>query len=168
MIDPGVEAYTAESFSDRRYGIWCIRRSGHNTPVINGQKQQFGRRHAARDVRAWAEGGQECFSAELAGCYAETAALTSALRMVRGDARILTIVNAVSAAGELTVTTTWYTTVDPRTAPFRLDFAGAEVAISEHPLTDPGLQASWQTQTLWRVTATARGRDRVEARLIIT
>ncbi len=39
IIDVGVETYTAQTFSPRRYELWCIRSSGHNVPLIDGIEQ---------------------------------------------------------------------------------------------------------------------------------
>lgn len=166
VIDPGVEAYSMKTFSAERYQIWCIRGAGHNAPVINGHEQQFGRAHAGRAVRAWTEGEVECFTVDLAACYAAEADVRSAVRTLRFDTvtQHIDIEDVVDAgSGTTQVVTNWFTVVDPRRAHFTLDFAASKVEVSDFPLEDAGLQASWQTKQLWRVTATVQGSGPVTA-----
>ncbi|TVQ28880.1 MAG: hypothetical protein EA382_01005 [Spirochaetaceae bacterium] len=40
IIDPGVERYTAKTFSDDRYTIWTMRSAYHNLPIINATEQR--------------------------------------------------------------------------------------------------------------------------------
>ena len=49
LIDIGVETYTAQTFSARRYEIWTMQSAWHNLPTINGQMQAAGRRYEARE-----------------------------------------------------------------------------------------------------------------------
>jgi hypothetical protein len=50
IIDPGVEAYTAKTFSPERYTIWTMQSAFHNLPMIGGVTQHEGRTFAASDV----------------------------------------------------------------------------------------------------------------------
>ncbi len=166
VIDPGVEAYSMKTFSSERYQIWCIRGAGHNAPVINGHEQQPGRAHAGRAARAWTEGAVECFTVDLAACYAAEAEVRSAVRTLRFDTvtQCIDIDDVVDAgSGAIKVVTTWFTVVDLRQAHFTLDFAAAAVAISDFALDDVGLQVSWQAKQLWCVTATVQGSGPVTA-----
>jgi hypothetical protein len=56
LIDIGVETYTAQTFSARRYEIWTMQSAWHNCPTINGQMQAAGRQYEARNFAAL-EGG---------------------------------------------------------------------------------------------------------------
>lgn len=165
IIDPGVEAYTMKTFSGERYQIWCIRGSGHNPPVINGHEQCAGRQYAARAVQCVGER----FSADLAACYPAAAQVSSAERSVEFDraAQRITVRDVVAAPGPLEVTTNWFLTCDPQLLPVVLDHGEAEVTVSAVALEDAGLRASWGTDTLWRVTATVRGHERVSTSLTI-
>ncbi|MEF2248273.1 heparinase II/III domain-containing protein [Paenibacillus sp. IITD108] len=69
LIDPGVEIYTAQTFSDQRYEIWCMQSSYHNLPAINGFQQQAGREYAARSCDYEVKQDQASFTVELAGAY---------------------------------------------------------------------------------------------------
>ena len=48
IIDVGVEAYTAKTFSNARYEIWTMQSQYHNLPTINGICQQAGEEYCAR------------------------------------------------------------------------------------------------------------------------
>jgi len=50
LIDPGVGAYTAKTFSKQRYEIWTMQSDYHNLPRINGKSQYEGKQYAARLV----------------------------------------------------------------------------------------------------------------------
>ena len=157
------------TFSSERYDIWCIRGSGHNAPVVNGHEQRASA-DRARDVRATASGDREAFSADLAPCYPPETGLRRALRTVDFERRAqrITIDDLIEGDGPLSVVTIWYATEEPRAGRFKLDFPGAEVALAEFPLEDPGLRKAWRTDRLWRITATVRGVGSVAAKLIIT
>ncbi|MFS2018202.1 heparinase II/III family protein, partial [Massilia sp. CT11-108] len=45
FVDPGVEAYTAKTFSKDRYTIWTMQSGWHNLPLVGGRMQ------AGRDAR---------------------------------------------------------------------------------------------------------------------
>lgn len=47
IIDIGVGAYTARSFSDERYELFNYRSGYHNVPLINGCEQPSGKKYAA-------------------------------------------------------------------------------------------------------------------------
>lgn len=50
LIDPGVGAYTSQTFSKQRYEIWTMQSDYHNLPRINGQSQRNGKQYAAEIV----------------------------------------------------------------------------------------------------------------------
>jgi hypothetical protein len=50
LVDPGRPTYTAQTFGPRRYEIWTMRSTWHNTPSIRGSEQAAGRAFEARDV----------------------------------------------------------------------------------------------------------------------
>ncbi|GIF39236.1 heparinase II/III domain-containing protein [Actinoplanes xinjiangensis] len=67
LIDPGRPTYTAQTFGPRRYEIWTMRSTWHNTPSIRGVEQAAGRSFAARDVVADVDAGS--LTLDLAGAY---------------------------------------------------------------------------------------------------
>lgn len=50
IIDVGVEAYTAKTFSKDRYQIWTMQSAYHNLPTINKKQQQPGKNYKATKV----------------------------------------------------------------------------------------------------------------------
>ncbi len=52
LIDIGVEAYSARTFSPHRYEIWTMQSAWHNCPTINGAMQAPGRQYEARNFQA--------------------------------------------------------------------------------------------------------------------
>ncbi|WP_433795923.1 heparinase II/III domain-containing protein [Actinoplanes sp. CA-252034] len=68
LIDPGRPTYTAQTFGPRRYEIWTMRSTWHNTPSIRGAEQSAGRSFAARDVVADI-GESTSLTLDLAGAY---------------------------------------------------------------------------------------------------
>jgi hypothetical protein len=85
LIDAGVETYTAKTFSPRRYEIWTMRSSYHNTPTINGVEQAAGRQYAARDVKYQSGDGAAELSMEISAAYPEKAGVLSWRRTWRFD-----------------------------------------------------------------------------------
>ncbi|MFA6107509.1 MAG: heparinase II/III family protein [Candidatus Latescibacterota bacterium] len=83
VVDAGVEAYTAKTFSSRRYEIWTMQSAYHALPTINGAMQAPGREFAARDVAWNANDRAVSLSLNLAGAYPAEARLRSWKRTVR-------------------------------------------------------------------------------------
>lgn len=83
VIDIGVEAYTAATFSNRRYTIWCIRGSAHNVPMVNGEEQAPGEEHRATDVSFEATPDNSELRMHLEEAYPESAGLMSLTRSLR-------------------------------------------------------------------------------------
>ena len=75
LIDIGVEAYTAKTFSPQRYEIWTMQSQWHNLPTINGTMQHNGREFTARDLSHRANDASATFSLDIAGAYPESAAV---------------------------------------------------------------------------------------------
>ena len=75
LIDVGVEAYTAKTFSLQRYEIWTMQSQWHSLPTINGAMQQNGRAFTTKDVRYAADDQAATLSLDLAGAYPPAASL---------------------------------------------------------------------------------------------
>jgi hypothetical protein len=102
LIDVGVEAYTAKTFSNRRYEIWTMQSAYHNLPTINGVMQKEGRDFRATDV-AYKSGTKiVSFSLDIAKAYPEEAQVQSwkrALTLERGKQVILRDSYVLKSAG---------------------------------------------------------------------
>ncbi len=74
LIDLGVETYTRETFSEKRYGIWTMQSQYHNLPSFEGADglvmQQPGAAYAAANVEHSIDENKACVRMELAGAYA--------------------------------------------------------------------------------------------------
>jgi hypothetical protein len=73
IVDVGVETYTAQTFSARRYEIWTMQSAWHNCPTIDGVMQSAGRQFAASDVAYSADDSRVEFRLNLAKAYPNTA-----------------------------------------------------------------------------------------------
>ncbi len=87
LIDAGVEAYTAKTFSPERYDIWTMQSAYHNLPTINGFMQSSGKQYAARNVRFRAVRDSVIFSLDIAGAYPAAAKIRTWNRTLTLDRR---------------------------------------------------------------------------------
>ncbi len=69
LIDVGVETYTAQTFSDRRYEIWTMQSRFHNIPAVNGVMQKEGREYRATNVSYEADDSKAEFELDLHTAY---------------------------------------------------------------------------------------------------
>jgi hypothetical protein len=103
LVDPGVGTYTAQTFSEQRYDIWCMQSSYHNLPAINGFQQQAGQDYAAHSCDYKVTPERASFTVELAGAYPSEAGLESWRRSVelhRIETAKVTITEEVSLLQE--------------------------------------------------------------------
>ena len=77
IVDAGVGAYTARTFSAERYTIWSMQSQYHNLPTINGMIQEAGTKYAARDVTYTSDESIVRFSMNISHCYPNMAAVDS-------------------------------------------------------------------------------------------
>ncbi len=75
IIDAGVGAYTAKTFSAERYTIWSMQSQFHNLPTINGFMQEAGRNFAADNPAYFSDDKMVRFSIGLSSCYPKDAAI---------------------------------------------------------------------------------------------
>lgn len=69
LADIGVETYTQNTFSPRRYEIWTMQSGYHNLPTICGFDEHDGAEYRAQDVTADLTGTNPSISMELATAY---------------------------------------------------------------------------------------------------
>ena len=50
LVDPGIEAYIADTFNTNRYKLWTMQSKYHNLPTFNGVIQKETRKYRAKDV----------------------------------------------------------------------------------------------------------------------
>jgi hypothetical protein len=171
IIDLGPEAYTAKTFSPRRYEIWTMRSAYHNCPLIHGSEQNAGREFAARAVeyRLTPTGPQ--LNMDIAAAYPRHSGVERWLRAWLFDREKNTIrVDdewTLSAEGKLELTL--MTAAEPRALDgavilkdrVRVEHDRAWTAIIEAiDIADSRLQHAWGRR-VWRVRLT---RDNAPAR----
>lgn len=82
LMDAGVEAYTAKTFSSRRYEIWTMQSAYHNLPTINGVQQAPGGQYAARNASYQSDDDMAEISLDIAGAYPEKANVSEWMRII--------------------------------------------------------------------------------------
>lgn len=83
LIDPGVETYTAKTFSASRSEIWTMQSSYHNLPEINRFMQKEGKPYHASDVKYEASDKTVKLSLDLAGAYPVEAGIEKWIRTIK-------------------------------------------------------------------------------------
>ena len=74
VVDAGVETYTRQTFSHRRYEIWTMRSSYHTLlPTIDGVEQAPGSQFRARDVACAVDEATAAFALDMAPAYPDAA-----------------------------------------------------------------------------------------------
>lgn len=161
LIDIGVETYTAQTFSARRYEIWTMQSAWHNCPTINGQMQGAGRAFEARNVESRITAERAELKLDIEKAYpAEARCRRWTRRFVFDRARNTIEVSddfELETAG-LPVEFSLITPVAPQLAPGRVTVPGLvvvahEAALSpaseEHACTDARLRPIWG-ERVWR------------------
>jgi len=93
FIDPGVESYTAKTFSSERYTLWTMQSAYHNLPTINGYMQEHGRQYAAQVLNYEQDDKHALIKMDLSKAYPKEAHVLSwnrTLELVRKDKLIIT------------------------------------------------------------------------------
>ena len=85
LIDPGVETYTRQTFSPRRYELWPMQSSWHNLPDFDGVMQRATPDCRAEDVEVSLGGDVSRVAADLTQAWPPEAGLRSYLREVTLD-----------------------------------------------------------------------------------
>jgi hypothetical protein len=88
VVDAGVDSYTRDTFSDRRYTLWTMQSGWHNVPVVNGVEQRHGREFASRRTVHAADDTTATLDVDLADAYpAEAGIVRWARRLVLDRSR---------------------------------------------------------------------------------
>ncbi|TZF82261.1 heparinase [Pedobacter sp. BS3] len=82
LIDFGPQAYTAQTFSSKRYELWNNQSAYHNLPTINGVMQQAGASFKAENVSYSADSRKAQLALNIAPAYPEGAKVTSWIRTI--------------------------------------------------------------------------------------
>jgi hypothetical protein len=168
FVDPGVEAYTAKTFSRDRYSIWTMQSGFHNLPLVGGSMQR-GRDARDRASRVRVDDGQRAtgMTLDLATAYGPDAGIKVWERRVALDrgAGGVTLREMFELSRPAPVTLVFMTprrpdTTQPgivalpvaggRTVHLRFDARTLGASVEPLALADAGLQHEWG-ETLYRV-----------------
>lgn len=83
VADAGTMTYTRDTFSEKRYSIWCIKGSGHNAPLVNGIEQEAGASFKATGFKLTKSPETPSVTMNLEEAYPEKAELKSLTREIR-------------------------------------------------------------------------------------
>lgn len=82
LVDAGMQTYTAQTFSSRRYELWQNQSAYHNLPSVNGIMQQEGSQYTARGVRYDADERKASLELNIAPAYPAKAKVNSWIRTI--------------------------------------------------------------------------------------
>jgi hypothetical protein len=172
IIDPGVETYTAKTFSPQRYEIWTMQSAYHNLPLIGGVMQHEGRSYAASDVSYAANDDAARITMNLATAYPPEAGAKRWMREVSLDRRanLVRVKEQFTLAKPVAVALSFMTPRVPTDANgivtlhsaksgmkdvgLRYDTKALAFRVDKIELTDPSMQHSWGA-ALYRVQLTS-------------
>jgi hypothetical protein len=175
FIDPGVEAYTAKTFSAERYSIWTMQSGYHNLPIVAGRMQQGGQAgYRASRVKVDDSEAATSMTMDLATAYGPDAGIgnwerTVALQRVAG-AGAVSVREAFRLARPALVTLVFMTPRLPEPAGagrlalgspqgggkavhMRYDALSMGADIERIALTDAGLRREWG-EAIYRIRLT--------------
>lgn len=172
FIDPGVEAYSASSFTSNRK--WCYSSEYHNTPTLNGHAQQsgyqgdFNIQYGSTNVNADFENYR--FSLELKKAYIEDSGIVSAVRTMQMTDGKISIEDNFEFEKEGEYIFNLMSIVKPEVKENTLEFEGKgektswnftkgyNVSFEELVLEDEGLIRMWQTEKIYRTRISTKAK----------
>jgi hypothetical protein len=184
VIDPGVETYTAKTFSPQRYEIWTMQSAYHNLPLIGGVMQHEGRSYAASEVTYSTSDDAALIAMNLSTAYPVEAGVKRWIRQVELDRRanLIRVKEDFTLAKPVPVALAFMTPRVPGDAngrvtlrslkqgvkdvSIRYDAKALQFKMDKIELTDSSMQHSWG-EALYRVqlistSAVAQGRWEIE------
>ncbi|HXC95281.1 MAG TPA: heparinase II/III family protein [Edaphobacter sp.] len=161
IIDPGVEAYTAETFSPERYTIWTMQSAFHNLPTIGDVMQHEGAPYAASEVK-YATGDRAArITMNLATAYPQEAGAKQWIREVTLDRKAgqVRVTEEFTLVKSQTVTLSFMTSRVPsnengavvfhsgktgvKDVQMKYDAAALHFTSEKIEMTDEGMRRSW-------------------------
>jgi len=112
LVDFGVLPYIKDTFSPRRYTIWCMQSGFHTLPVINGIEQKAGMAYCSTDeIYDEATGG---VSMEIGNAYPKEAGIVSYRRSAVLEGGTVTVCDSFTLENESTVDIRFMTHREPK------------------------------------------------------
>ncbi len=164
FVDPGVEAYTAKTFSKDRYTIWTMQSGWHNLPLVGG-RMQAGR--DARDRASRLRADDAGMTMDLATAYGPEAGIKTWERRIAldRDAGTVNLRETFALSTPVPVALVFVTPRKPdagragvvslpvaggRTVHLKFDPRALRADVERLALDDPGLKREWG-EALYRV-----------------
>ncbi|CAN5701237.1 heparinase II/III-family protein [soil metagenome] len=172
IIDPGVEAYTAKTFSDERYTIWTMQSAFHNLPTIGGVMQREGRTYAASDVTYSTSDDAARIAMNIATAYppaaevkhwtreiildrkADAVCLSEDFTLTKPASVALSFMTPRTPANMANVVTLHAAKPGVKNVSIRYDAKALRYSVDKIELEDPGMRRSWGP-ALYRVLLTS-------------
>ena len=165
FIDAGSGTYTKRTFSSDRYTIWSMRSEYHNCATLNGVNQENGIVAHSTDTRYDPDGSM---SLDLTAAYPIAAGLDSYRRAVSLADSTVTVTDDITFREQGDVTFNYLVRTKPeilsrnsfaiedRTVTYDTDLYYAVEPIDCTAPEVETIPASWDTDTLYRITLTSR------------
>lgn len=165
IIDTGCGAYTAKTFSARRYELWYMQSQYHNVPDIGGVGEHEGAEfHSDDEAYDQATGGVKM---QLKNAYLPAAGILSYTRETLLDGKVVRIRDTFSLDGEKEVDLHFLSCVRPVIKGNAITLAQGRVMkfdprltaqVEEVEATD-GLADTWHSPVLWNIHLRATVKD---------
>ncbi len=121
LVDPGVETYSRQTFSQDRHHMWTMRSAYHNVPIIGGCEQRPGGSYCAIDSACSFTDSLAEWSTELANAYPPEAGIRSwrrTWRLLRSRSAYVEVEDTFELKEETTdITIPWMTPCSIRLSP---------------------------------------------------
>ena len=162
IMDAGVERYTRDTFSEKRYTLWAMRASYHNIPEINGWEEQPGGKYRASVVCRDDMTGETAL--ELKDAYPPQAGVVSYVRSGVLRDGVVTVKDTLKLAAPSPAVFHYLTTDKPECEGNKIRFAGGvtmefdpslRFSLTEVDLQKGKIAREWRRESLWRINLEA-------------
>lgn len=165
FLDSGSGEYTAKTFSPNRYDIWTMQSSYHNLPEINGYMQKNGKEYKAENVIF--NEADNSLSMDISKAYDKSAGVHKWTRTGLLDAEKVTISDNFELEQESDIRLNYLVHTRPEISQGKMTFENGITACFDLSLTaqieeielDNKLKDSWQTDKLYRVILSGKGKS---------
>lgn len=129
LCDVGAGLYDDDYFSTNRYNNFCTNSSSHNIPIINGNLQEFGQQHRAKNIKSSISDKVDEFSLELQDCYKDTdlTLFTRDIKVAKSLSPTITITDILKFEEESTVTENFISLSPIKLADNRIVFTNGDI-----------------------------------------
>jgi len=162
ILDAGVEQYTRDTFSSRRYTLWAMRASYHNLPELSGCEELNGTQYNADVVEYCEDTG--ALTLELKNAYPAEAKVESYRRTAVLEGSTAKVVDEIRLTEPGSIVFHYITLDKPEFVGNTIRFASGHTAefdasliptVDEIDLKGGKISREWKRESLWRINLTA-------------